>query len=176
MLAIVSQPGIHCPTCNMPWSLWIIALFQDEPANFEKSLAGFWALSVDSLVLHPKLFHPWHCRMDKPGIGSSEPSQFCHEKCVAWGFGSCRKSASICCMLSKSEYQHDTSWVLPTRWTAQDVLTRCSFYMTTKHLCWCTLQIALVSQLIHCDKNTPKILPVAGGSAFLSQVSQLQVL
>jgi len=68
----------------MPWSLWIIALFQDEPANFEKSLAGFWALSVDSLVLHPKLFHPWHCRMDKPGIGSSEPSQFCHEKCVAW--------------------------------------------------------------------------------------------
>ena len=84
MLAIVSQPGIHCPTCNMPWSLWIIALFQDEPANFEKSLAGFWALSVDSLVLHPKLFHPWHCRMDKPGIGSSEPSQFCREKCVAW--------------------------------------------------------------------------------------------
>lgn len=129
MSANVSQPGIHCPTCNMPWSLWIIALFQDEPANFEKSLADFWALSVDSLVLHPKLFHTvgWTSQ----GLLLLNPHSFVMRSALP-GLWKLQKIG-----------QH---LLLPTRWTAQDVLTRCSIYMTTKHLCWCTLQIALVSQ------------------------------
>ena len=101
--------------------------------------------------------------MDKPGIASSEPSQFCHEKCVAWALEAA---------------ENRPAFAAPNKMNS----TRCAHKMLHIHDDQAFVLVHTADRLgfsiysIHCDEDIPKILPVAGGSAFLSQVSQLQVL